>query len=253
MWVANSINDSVSHIDPETGAVVAVIGVGDQPVDLVLDEQGLLVANAASGNVTPIDPDSDKAALSVDVGNGPHESQPGWLYWVSDLLDGTVHSDRSGEESRLSDDRYRRRPERACRGSRLRRRVRCIHRLRFHDRSGLVLRDEDPARISGWWPRPRRSHRVGGGSRTRGRAPGWHLRVVAPSGVLGSIDPAVAYNGLSWSILALGYDGLVGFRRVGGLGGGTLVPDLALSIPAPTEGGRTYTFQLREGIRDSMG
>ena len=82
---------------------------------------------------------------------------------------------------------------------------------------------------------------------------GGTLTVVAPSGDLDSIDPAVAYDGLSWSILALGYDGLVGFRRVGGLDGGTLVPDLALSKPEPTEGGRTYTFQLREGIRYSNG
>ena len=78
--------------------------------------------------------------------------------------------------------------------------------------------------------------------------------MVAPTLLEGdSIDPALAYSGLSWSILALGYDGLVGVRRVGGLDGGTLVPGLALSIPEPTDGGRTYTFQLREGIRFSNG
>jgi peptide/nickel transport system substrate-binding protein len=32
-----------------------------------------------------------------------------------------------------------------------------------------------------------------------------------------------------------------------------LVPDLATAIPQPTDGGRTYTFQLREGIRYSSG
>ena len=31
------------------------------------------------------------------------------------------------------------------------------------------------------------------------------------------------------------------------------VPDLATSLPTPTDGGRTYTFQLRRGIRYSNG
>ena len=48
-------------------------------------------------------------------------------------------------------------------------------------------------------------------------------------------------------------DGLVGFKRVGGLDGGTLVPDLATSLPLPSNDGRTYTFQLRRGIRYSNG
>ena len=48
-------------------------------------------------------------------------------------------------------------------------------------------------------------------------------------------------------------DGLVGFRRVGGADGSQLVPDLALTLPTPTDGGRTYTFRLRGGIRYSNG
>ncbi len=48
-------------------------------------------------------------------------------------------------------------------------------------------------------------------------------------------------------------DGLVGFKRVSGLDGGTLVPDLATSLPAPTGHGRTYTFRMRERIRYSNG
>ena len=94
---------------------------------------------------------------------------------------------------------------------------------------------------------------MGGRSRAGGRAPRRNFDGDGTTYSLDSIDPALAYSGLSWSILALGYDGLVGFKRVGGLDGGTLVPNLALSIPEPTEGGRTYTFQLREGIRYSNG
>jgi peptide/nickel transport system substrate-binding protein len=49
------------------------------------------------------------------------------------------------------------------------------------------------------------------------------------------------------------YDGLVAYRRAGGSGGTTIVPDLAVAIPVPTDDGRTYTFTLREGIRYSNG
>ena len=48
-------------------------------------------------------------------------------------------------------------------------------------------------------------------------------------------------------------DGLVAYKRVGGSDGATLVPDLAVTLPALTDGGRVYGFQLRSGIRYSDG
>jgi peptide/nickel transport system substrate-binding protein len=45
----------------------------------------------------------------------------------------------------------------------------------------------------------------------------------------------------------------VAYRRAGGAAGATLVANLATHIPAPTDGGRTYTFQLRPGVRYSEG
>lgn len=64
-----------------------------------------------------------------------------------------------------------------------------------------------------------------------------------------SLDVGEAGSPTSWSLFAVSADGLVGFKRVGGLDGGTPVPDLATSLPTPTDGGRTYTFQLQRGIR----
>jgi peptide/nickel transport system substrate-binding protein len=90
-------------------------------------------------------------------------------------------------------------------------------------------------------------------------SPGSHrggtLRVVSypfPDS-LGNSDPAQpgAFNQLQ--MLSLTNDGLVTYRRVDGLAGGELVPDLATRLPPPTNGGRTYTFQLRRGIRYSNG
>src|SRR3989442_8231313 len=37
---------------------------------------------------------------------------------------------------------------------------------------------------------------------------------------------------------------LVGYDHVAGAAGTRLVPDLAVSVPTPTNGGRTYTFRL---------
>jgi peptide/nickel transport system substrate-binding protein len=48
-------------------------------------------------------------------------------------------------------------------------------------------------------------------------------------------------------------DGVIAFKHVGGSEGTQLVPDLATSLPTPTEAGRTYSFQLRKGIRFSNG
>ena len=48
-------------------------------------------------------------------------------------------------------------------------------------------------------------------------------------------------------------DGLVGVERVSGLDDGTIVADLATSVPTPTDDGRTYTFQPRPGLRYSNG
>jgi peptide/nickel transport system substrate-binding protein len=68
-----------------------------------------------------------------------------------------------------------------------------------------------------------------------------------------SLDPAGFAGFPQWQIQSLTNDGLVTYRRTGGLAGGSLVPDLATSLPAPTDGGRTYTFQMRSGIRYSNG
>ena len=48
------------------------------------------------------------------------------------------------------------------------------------------------------------------------------------------IDPALAYASQSWAVLAMTNDGLVGFRKVGGIEGVQLVPDLAAALPTPT-------------------
>jgi peptide/nickel transport system substrate-binding protein len=57
----------------------------------------------------------------------------------------------------------------------------------------------------------------------------------------------------SLSLVTMTNDGLVGFRKVGGVQGIQLVPDLAEALPTPTDGDRTYTFRVRPDIRYSNG
>lgn len=68
-----------------------------------------------------------------------------------------------------------------------------------------------------------------------------------------SLDPAIAYEVESWQNLIMTNDGLTGFKRVGGPDGATLVPDLASAIPQATDGGKTYVFHIRPGIKFSNG
>jgi len=69
----------------------------------------------------------------------------------------------------------------------------------------------------------------------------------------GVADPAQNYTLEEWQLLIDTHDGLVGFAKVGGLPGTKIVPDLATSIPLPTNGGKTYVFHIRRGIKFSNG
>jgi peptide/nickel transport system substrate-binding protein len=67
------------------------------------------------------------------------------------------------------------------------------------------------------------------------------------------LDTGYAYDAFSWVLFINTYDGLTGFKRVGGSEGTQVVPDLANALPTPTDDGKRYTFRLRPGIRYSTG
>jgi peptide/nickel transport system substrate-binding protein len=69
----------------------------------------------------------------------------------------------------------------------------------------------------------------------------------------GTIDPQISYANQPWQIDEAVYDGLVAFEKVGGARSLTIVPDLATAMPTVTNGGKTYTFTLRSGIKFSNG
>jgi peptide/nickel transport system substrate-binding protein len=76
---------------------------------------------------------------------------------------------------------------------------------------------------------------------------------ILANSAFGVADPAQNYTLQEWQLLIDTHDGLVQFQRVGGAAGTKLVPDLATSIPVPTDGGKTYLFHIRKGIKFSDG
>ena len=82
---------------------------------------------------------------------------------------------------------------------------------------------------------------------------GGTLMTVAKGAPSGSPDPQINYTLQEWQLLVITHDGLLGFKRAGGTEGTKLVPDLATAIPKPQDGGKTYVFHIRKGIKFSNG
>ncbi len=81
---------------------------------------------------------------------------------------------------------------------------------------------------------------------------GGTLRLVVSSAA-GTFDPQVNYTVEYAEMFQMMYDGLVAFRKAGGTDGFNIVPDLSTNVPTPTDGGLTYVFHLRPGIKFSNG
>jgi peptide/nickel transport system substrate-binding protein len=77
---------------------------------------------------------------------------------------------------------------------------------------------------------------------------GWE----ANFGFTNNFDPTGEYLGEAFGI----YDNLlvrtlIGYKHAAGAEGNALVPDIATSVPKPTNGGKTYTFHLKSNIKFS--
>jgi len=213
VWVANGQDGTVTRIDPATGQPSGPVFVGAGPAGIAVTPSAVWVANSLDLSVTKLDPVTGRVMATIPVGDGPHAIVAG--------RGGVWVSDEFDATLARID---------AGTGQ---------VRKFFVGGSphGLALTS------SGVWvgarPFAAASHRGG------------TLTVVTH--ILPNRDPALGYD--LWDIppLATAYDGLVALRRSGGPQGFTLVPDLAITLPRPADGGRTYTFTLRQGIRYSNG
>jgi YVTN family beta-propeller protein len=220
VWVANSADGSLTQINPGSGQDLSgPIAVGSGPSAIALTGDSLWVANTDDQSVVRLDPQTRKVVARVPVGDGPSSvAATNGRVWVGNAYDGTVTELDSATNT-----------------------VR--HRLAI----GASPRALVAAGSSAW---------VASGAFAATTHIGGTLTVTGP-GVPGNavgIDPANEYlQSMTLRALRLVYDGLVSYHVAGGPAGLAIVPDLATAVPRPSDGGRTYSFTLRPGVRYSDG
>lgn len=293
VWVANTLDGTVSRIEPGTGTVVNTVSVGSAPTGIAYGAGALWVTNADDLSVSKIDPVSGVAGRPIyvaaaareiavgggavwvtdpvgnalvridarsgsvtdriNVGSGPTALSYGHgVIWVTNSLDGTVSvvdARQAVVTDTISVGTAPNGVAVAPRGAWVTDEV----------AGTLVYVDEASGETTKTTlgGRPEGLALVGDSLWIAVQAVGathhgGTLRLVAERGtVIDSIDPARSL--FSWQLSSVVYDGLVGFKRVGGNDGNTLVPDLARALPAPTGNGKAYTFRLRQGIEFADG
>ena len=256
VWVANTGDNTVQRIDiaASTGSTRRS-GSGDGPAGLALDGAILWIANSRSGSVTQLDTRTGQriaADIRVDAGPRSLALTPTDL-WVANELGQSV--------------------------SRVNRSTGDVVRVPVDDGpAAVVIVDGEPwvanassATVSRVDPATNAVVSIELGSSPRALAlsgsdvwaataasgseehVGGTLVFAGPLDASATLDPANNYVPDIHDVLRPVYDGLVTFRAVGGRASTTVVPDLATSLPTPTDGGRTYVFTLRDGIRYSTG
>jgi peptide/nickel transport system substrate-binding protein len=91
----------------------------------------------------------------------------------------------------------------------------------------------------------------GGGNATGAVKKGGTFRLATEDfGFTGAFDPTDEYLGEAWGMYTnLLLRTLLTYKHIPGPEGLVLVPDLAKEVPQPTDGGKTYTFHLKDGIK----
>ena len=89
VWVANSLDATVSRIDPQTNAVVQTIDVGNGPIGIVYGSGSVWVANTGDGTITRIDGSTGAPGRPRPIAATELAFGAGSL-WASERADGQV-------------------------------------------------------------------------------------------------------------------------------------------------------------------
>jgi ABC-type transport system substrate-binding protein len=252
VWVASPLEYAVVRLDPDTGRRAAKVTLDSQPAKLACGGGVVWASSPSTGTVTEINASTATATRPVQLSRGVSALAVGdGAVWIANPLEGTV--------SRV--DRAR----------------------------GVVTatvpvgRNDGPVSVAvapravwvanefaGTLTRVDPKRAVVAKTLTVGSRP-QALTVVDGVLWLGASDGGTRRRGgtlsIEWSEsvtrsdmdFAVSYgvaadltnDGLTGYIRQGGTP--TLAADLAETLPVPSDGGRTYAFRLRRGIRYSTG
>jgi YVTN family beta-propeller protein len=253
VWVANSSDGTLSRIDAVTGALTDTIALGGAGATGVAVGAGAVwVSDEAGDRVLRVDPHSDQVTAVIHVGTGPTAIAVGFgSVWVANSLDGTVSRINPVTDGVAST-------------------------IAAGDGAGAIALSRDAvwitsqyagtvSRISPATDVVARTIAVGNRPQALAVSGGlvWVGARAADTGHRGgtlntlssawpdTVDPVRATLGVG--PLELTNNGLTAYQHVGGSGSEQVVPDLAVSLPSPTDGGATYTFRLRRGIHFSDG
>jgi peptide/nickel transport system substrate-binding protein len=246
VWVVARDDHTLVRVDPETGRVRSRTPTGRGPAGVAVGEGGVWVA-AQDGTVHRADPGTGRQLGTIPVGSGPTAVvADGGAVWVAHGGDGTVSRidpargvvtatvDVGGHPSGLAVGAAALWVTTESGGEVVRVGLSdlAVTRIPVGGRPAGVSAGADGVLVT---------MRSVGGPHTGGT-----LRVAAD---VRSIDTADG----AWSVIGLTNDGLTAFRRTGGRTATEVVPGLADAVPRPLDGGRTYVFRLRPGIRYSTG
>jgi peptide/nickel transport system substrate-binding protein len=221
VWVTSRSAGVLSRIDPASRTATP-INVGNGPTAVATASKGVWVANGQDGTAWRIDPATSRVVDTVVVGEGPSGvavATRSQSVWVSNALSGTL--------SKIDSTRGK-----------------VVESVPVGDQPQGVAVGPDRAYVA--VQEAASTHR--GGTLTVAVA---NPANVYQGGIAKALDPASGYA--EEELLTLTNDGLLGYGRSGGAEGYRVVPDLAVALPTVSDGGRTYTFQLRPGIRYSTG
>ena len=255
VWVANALGSSVSRIAADTGAVLGTTPIGTRPAALAIGAGAVWVASESDDRVLRLDPATGEVQEAIPVGTGPTAiAVSAGAVWAANRLDGTIS--RIDPQRGIVTDTI-------AVGDGPSDITAASHALWVSNGFAGTLTEVDPRAV-----RVIRTLRLGGRPQALTAAGGSLFVGVAAAGAahrggtltllkqdpeFDSLDPATLSSLTPTQLLGLTNDGLVTLNHTGGAAGMQVVPDLAVSLPAPTDGGTTYTFKLRPGIRYSTG
>lgn len=261
LWVADASDRSVLRIDPATDKPGKAIPVDAGATAIAFGFRALWVAGQDTSSITKVDPSSGNTQ-PINVGNGPTAIAVGaGSVWVANSIDGTISRIDPARNSQVAVKGVGSEPSAvavAKDGSSV---------WVANAGSGTLSRidpsqNDDVAQTVRTGNHPDGVGLAGGVLYVAVRSAGVSHRGGTLSVVYDGLfehneaeflDPALSYTPVGWQTLVNTNDGLLTFQRAGGSAGTRLVPDLATSIPPPTDHGKTYTFELRRGIRYSNG
>jgi YVTN family beta-propeller protein len=251
VWIADADGDAVAALDPRSGVPRRFIRLGDSPGGVAFGFGALWVTEPLAHKLVRIDPVSGETLAEIGVGAGAGPVAAGEeAVWVVNTLDGTLSRVDPARDAVASTVPIGDAPTAVAAGA---------GGVWVTDQGGGALVSVNPGTGT-----VRRRYPLGAAPAAvtlLGQTP-W-VAAGAPAGqehrggtlrveytAFSRLDPADP-NPVHPAIWRATGDGLVALAQASGAA--QLVPDLVTAMPVPTDGGRTYAFRLRPGIRYSTG